>query len=156
MLPYLIFQGGFAHGVLVGGGIDCVLPGAVAASLPPAALEGTSETPASLLELGWGNLLGGTTAPRPAAADCLLVGRGAAAVPDSAADEGVPLPVRGAAVAASSPGSSIAGGPRAQGAAVPMGGLGGLVVWGKGGFAPVLVVPGTLVARFDHGVCVPG
>lgn len=91
--------------------------------------------PASL-EPAWGSFLAG---------GCLLVH--GATVPDSTADDGVPLLLgldRGAVVF--SPGSSIVEGLVAQGAAVPMGGLGVVFAHGVAVFGL-----GMLVVGLAHG-----
>ena len=127
----------------MGGGIDCA-----AAASSPAAWAGipvlVGKGPASP-ERRWGNGVGGKVAAL-AALGCLL-----AAVPDSAADEGVPL--RADAASSLCPGSIMAVGLRAQGAAVPTVGLGiGGPLLGRGAavLAPVLVL-GALVAWFAQG-----
>lgn len=104
-------QGGFAQGALVGGSIDC----ATAAGFSPFASGGVPLFAGAGLEPEWGKLVGGDSALVPAG--CLLAH--GATVPDSAPDEGVPLRANGAAVPSSLPGSRIAVGPCAQGAAVP-------------------------------------
>ncbi len=129
----------------MGGGIDCA---AAAASSP--ALVGSralgGRGPASLELLVGGNPL--ALVPT----GCLLAH--GATVPDSAADDGVPLLLaRGAS--SPSPGSSMAVGPRAQGAAVPMVGLGFLRVQGAAVFVAVLV-DGMLAAWLAHGAWVLG
>ena len=115
-----ITYSGLAHGALVGGGIDC----AAAAADPPSPLDAE----------GMPVFAGGGL--EPDGSDAALVGADAATVaagclpahgamvPDSETVGGVPLLETGAAVLSSLPGSSIVPGPLAQGAAVPIKGLG--------------------------------
>ena len=114
-------HGGFAHGALVGGGIDCAAA-AAAADHSPLDAEGIPLFAGGGLEPDGGDAaLVGVDAATVAAGCFHAHG---AMVPDSEMVGGVPLLETGAAVLSSLPGSSIVPGPLAQGAAVPIKGLG--------------------------------
>ena len=119
LFPSKSAHGGFAHGALVGGGIDCA---AAAADPSPLDAEGIPMFAGVGSELdGVDTALVGVDAAT-VAAGCLPAH--GAMVPDSETVGGVPLLETGADVLSSLPGSSIFPGPLAQGAAVPIKGLG--------------------------------